>query len=733
VDTADSVKDVLPSPRRQPVTVRHRLLGGLWAGLLVIALSATLVSDLLPAQGGLSAGVVSPTDITAPRQITYQSAIRTARAQDIAAARVEPIYTPPDRAQAFQQGSTAQAIADYIEAVRGDIYSSTESKAQMITAMEDVHFSPTAIEIILGLTDAQWHSVVGETLRILDSTMRREIREGQVAVVRRGISNQIGADLSEAQADIVEAWVSVLVVPNSFLDAERTEKARQEARAQVIPVEQTYVQGQIIIRRGEVVTPEQVEALEVLGLQRTRADWRQVVGRSLFAILLVLALIVYLVRLHPTICINQRALGAITALTIIFAATGKILIPIGGTLSYLVPSAAAAMLLAVLLNAELATVVTLVLSLILGFISGSLELATYTFVGGVIAALSLSRVERLAEFVWAGVLVALANVAVVLAFGLATTVRPPMELLSNGGAAVVNGVISASLTLAGFYVLSNLLGITTFLQLMELARPTSPLFKELLIRAPGTYHHSIIVSNLAERAAEEIGADPLLVRVGAYYHDIGKIRNPHFFVENQTNGHNLHDQLDDPERSARLIIEHVTEGVKLARRHGLPPPVIDFILQHHGTTVVSYFYHKACEENSGRRQVTLDDFRYPGPVPQSREAAILLLADTIEAAARANRPHGAEEVDALVRKLIAKRQGEGQLDDCEITLRDLDRIRTAFNEVLQGIYHPRIEYPSDELVPVAVPGDAERPVVAEGATGGEQRGTPDRRAVGATG
>lgn len=729
--TADSVKDVLPPFRRQPMTTKHWVLGALWTASFALVLSLVLVYDLLPAQDGLAAGMVSPSDITAPRRITYVSALRTARAQDMAAARVESIYTPPDRAQAFQQGSTAQAIADYIEAVRGDAYSSAQRKAEMIAVLENVSFSPTEIEIILSLTDAQWQSVVSETLRILDSLMRREIREGQVAQLRRGISNQIGANLSEAQADIVETWVSALVVPNSFLDTERTEKARQEAREQVPSVEQTYEHGQIVIRRGEVVTPEHVEALEVLGLQRSRADWHQVVGRSLFAILLVLALSFYLLRLQPAIWVNQRALMAIGALTIILTLTAKILIPIGGHLSYLVPGAAAAMLLAVLLSAELATVVTLMLSLILGFISGSLEVATYTFVGGVIAALSLHRVERLAEFVWTGVLVALANVAVVLAFGLAGTPRPAMELLSSSSAAVVNGVISASLTLAGFYVLSNMLGITTFLQLMELARPTTPLFKELLIKAPGTYHHSIIVSNLAERAAEEIGADPLLVRVGAYYHDIGKTLNPLFFVENQTNGPNLHDDLNDPARSARVIIDHVTEGVKLARKHGLPPRVIDFILQHHGTTVVTYFYHKACEEDSGRGLVTLNDFRYPGPRPQSREAAILLLADTVEAATRANRPNGPEAVDALVRKLMDRRLAEGQLDECDITLRDLERIRKAFTEILQGIYHPRIEYPGDEPVRAALPSDVGL-VASEGVTSGEQRGAADRRTVGAT-
>ncbi|HYN87233.1 MAG TPA: HDIG domain-containing protein, partial [Ardenticatenaceae bacterium] len=376
------------------------------------------------------------------------------------------------------------------------------------------------------------------------------------------------------------------------------------------------------------------------------------------------------------------------------AAAGKLLISMGGMLPYLVPTAAGAMLVAVLLNVQLAAALTVMLALVLGFMGDSLELAAYTVIGGVIAALSLHRVDRLGTFVWSTGLVALANVGVVMSFGLLSGFYLPLEQLRIAGAAVVNGFLCASLAIAALYFVSNWLGVTTFLQLVELGRPTSPLFKELLVKAPGTYHHSIMVSNLAERAAEEIGADPLLVRIGAYYHDVGKTRKPEFFVENQANGHNPHDDLDDPWESARLIIAHVAEGVKLARKHNLPPQIVDFIRQHHGTTVVGYFYHKAVER-VGADQVRIEDFRYPGPRPQSREGGILLLADAVEAAARAERPDGPVAIEALVRKLAAKRFADGQFDECDLTLRDLERICSAFVEVLQGIYHPRVRYPQE--------------------------------------
>lgn len=714
---------------------RQRVLGTLWVSLLAVAVSLLVVSDALPTgANGMRAGVVSPTDIVAPRRVVYTSALRTQREQDAAASRVDKIYTTPNRTHSEAQVNVALAVFDFIDAVRGDPYAPAARKQEMLAAIEKVDLSPEVISATLALPEARWRPVVTETVQLLGSVMRSEIRESNLAQVRRTIPSQIGGSLDPMQIDVVAELVGGLVVPTSFLDSERTEAAKQQARASVRPIEQTYEAGQIIVRRGEIITPEQVEALEALGLQAPTVDWRRIISHSFLVTLLTAALSLYILRLHPAVWGNNRSMGAVVVLLILTTALAKALVPAGELVSYLLPAPAVAMLLGVLIGSDLAMMIAVSSALIVGLISGSFDLAVYTFMGSALAALSLHRVERLHGFVTAGVLVGLANLGVLVAFALSGSSRPLMELLLLGLVGVVNGVLSASLTLVGFYVLSNLLGITTFLQLMELARPTTPLFKELLLKAPGTYHHSIVVSNLAERAAEATGADPLLVRVGAYYHDVGKTLNPHFFVENQAGGHNPHDDLDDPQASARLIIAHVTEGERLARRHGLPPRIIDFILQHHGTTLVGYFYQKACERHNeeGTHFPAPDraDFRYPGPNPQSREAAILLLADTIEAAARATRPAGAEEIDQLVRKLIGKKLSDGQLDECEITLRDLERIRRAFVEVLQGVYHPRIAYPADE------PGQAEptpsQPEAVEGISH-EQRGTPDRRAVGTAG
>jgi hypothetical protein len=257
---------------------------------------------------------------------------------------------------------------------------------------------------------------------------------------------------------------------------------------------------------------------------------------------------------------------------------------------------------------------------------------------------------------------------------------------------LLNGVLSASIALLGYYLFGNLFNITTSLQLTELSRPTHPLLRQLLLKAPGTYHHTIVVSNLAERAAAAIGADGFLARVGAYYHDIGKTVRPYFFTENIADGSSPHDKLD-PLTSAQIIISHVSDGVDLAQKYRLPLRLQDFIREHHGKTLTQYFYTQAQRSANQSEAVVEANFRYPGPRPRSKETAVVLLADTCEAAVRAIRPATREDLERLVRKLIDERVNEGELNECNLTFRDLQTIRDVFLQVLQGVHHPRVVYP----------------------------------------
>jgi putative nucleotidyltransferase with HDIG domain len=662
--------------------------------LFVLIVSSILIFQFLPmGQVVLDEGDVSDLDIRAPHEITYVSQILTEDDRGSAEAAVRDIYDPPDARVARQQVNKARQILDYIDSVRQDSYASPEQQRQWIAAIPDLSLSTAVIDQILSLSEEDWQAVRTETISVVDQAMREEIRESQLDQARRRVSALVGLELSEVQAGIVSELARDLIKPNSFYNAEKTDEAKRLARESVQPLSQTIAEGEIILREGDIVTPLDVEALSALGLRQAEIEWQKVAGTVIFVLLIAIVLGLYLFRFRQEYWVRWPRLLLLLLLLVLFILAAKLMVPEQAVLSYLLPTAALSMLLTVLLGPQLAITVTVLFSIIVGFMAGgSLELAVYALAGGLIASLSLCRVESLSAFLWAGVYVALANLAVILAFHLPNQDYDAVQLLTLAGFSLVNGGLSASLTLAGFYLLGTLFDITTSLQLMELARPTHPLLRELLLKAPGTYHHSILVSNMAEEAAGRIGSDALLARVGAYYHDIGKTIQPYFFVDNQVEGVNVHERLD-PQTSAQIVISHVKDGLDLAKKYRLPSKVRDFIPQHHGTSLATYFYQQARESEGD--EVNEEDFRYPGPKPQTKETAIVMLADCCEAAVRAERPASVEEIEELVRKVIGNKVLAGQLDECDLTLRDLDEIRNAFVSILQGVFHPRIKYPEE--------------------------------------
>lgn len=667
------------------------ILSGL---LFVLVVSGILVFQFLPMDRViLDEGDVSDSDIRAPHEITYVSQILTEEARARAEAAVKDIYDPPDARVARQQVTKVRQILDYVDSVRQDSYARPEQQRQWIEGIPDLSLSAAVIDQILSLPEEDWQAVRAETISVVDQAMREEIRGSQLDQARRRVSTLVGLELSEVEAGIVSDLARDLIKSNSFYNAEKTNEAKRLARESVQPVSRTIAEGEIILREGDIVTPLDVEALSALGLRQAGIEWQGVVGTVIFVLLIAIVLGLYLFRFQQEYWVRWPRMLLLLLLLVLFILAAKLMVSDQAILSYLLPTAALSMLLTVLLGPQLAITVTVLFSMVVGFMAGgSLELAVYALVGGLIASLSLVRVERLNAFLWAGVYVALANLAVILAFRLPNQDYDAVRLLTLAGFSLVNGGLSASLTLAGFYLLGTLFNITTSLQLMELARPTHPLLRQLLLKAPGTYHHTILVSNMAEEAAGRIGADALLARVGAYYHDIGKTIRPYFFVDNQVEGVNVHERLD-PRTSAQIVISHVKDGLDLAKRHRLPRKIRDFIPQHHGTSLATYFYQQARESEGD--EVNEEDFRYPGPKPQTKETAIVMLADICEAAVRAERPASIEEIEELVREIIGSKVLAGQLDECDLTLRDLDEIRNAFVNILQGVFHPRIKYPEE--------------------------------------
>lgn len=453
---------------------------------------------------------------------------------------------------------------------------------------------------------------------------------------------------------------------------------------------------QLLLFGFSIVVGLSLGPLVALGLQPAAPDWRSLASNVLFIAALTSILVLYVGQMHQQILRERRRLILLTLLIITAGVAARLTIPGHVLTPYLFPMAAVAMLTSVLLDVQLAIVVTVVLSLFVGFVGGgSLDLTIYSLLSSLVAALLVSRLERFSAFAWAAAAIAVVNAVVAVSFRLLSPGYDLMGLAQLIATGFANGILSSSLTFTTFFWLGGLFGITTPLQLVELTRATHPLARRLLLEAPGTYHHSLMVANLAERAADLVGGDPLLVRVAALHHDVGKVLHPYFFVENQTDGENYHQQLD-AKTSAQIIMGHVQDGLELGRKYHFPQAVLDIMAQHHGTTSVGlgYFYRQARKEAGS--EVDETDFRYPGPRPRSKEAAILMLADGVEAAVRAAAPLSGSEIERIIRRLTNDRLVSGEFSECDLTLRDLEIICNAFIEVMHGVFHPRIVYPEKD-------------------------------------
>ncbi len=678
----------------------RRYYRGAWlfGALFVLGVLAILIVPLFVAGSvALDSGDVAPEDIRAPRSVRYVSEILTTQARDEAERSVAVQYDPLDPRVARQQVARARDVIDYIRAVRADPLATRDEKRAMLNAIENFSLAPETVDQLLDLPDDEWQNVKSEIVAVIDLAMRNEILDVNLEEVKARLPALVAIDLNEKQTGLVSQVAQNFIVPNRARNDTATEQARQAAREQVEPRTREIETGQTIVRQGDLVTALQLEALEQLNLRQAQVGWSDVAGFALATLLAAMLLGLYLWRIEPALLKRPRTLLLLTLLLLAFLLLAKIMVPGRAVLPFVFPAAALSMLITIAISPGLATVTTMVLAGLVGLMANSsLEIATYVAASGLIAILTLNRGERLNALFWSGLYVAVANVLVLMIFRIPAGGTDPIGLLQLYGAAVLNGVLSASLTLISLFVLGNAFDVTTTVQLLELARPTHPLLNDLLHKAPGTYHHTLMVANLAEQAAERIGANSMLTRVGAYYHDVGKTVRPYMFVENQVEGANVHDQFE-PRTSAEIIVSHVTEGLELAKKYRLPSRVRAFIPEHHGTMRVSFLYQKAVAQAAGSNNVDESSFRYPGPKPRTKETALLMLADGCEAAVRANRPESSDQLNEIVRQVIADRIMWGQLDECPLTLGELEKVRASFVATLQGVYHPRLRYPGQEV------------------------------------
>ena len=650
-----------------------------------------------PAASQIQVGEVAPSDYQAPETKSYPSEVETEKQRQEAENQVVPVYSSPDPTIARRQIERLRVGLQYITLVRADTNASLQQKINDISALSDIRLAPNTIEQILALTPARWDAIQQESLNVLEQVMRRNIRDQEMDNVIRTIPSLVSLSLDETQAAIISQLVEGFVTPNSLYDEQATQNARQAARQAVQTATREYKAGEMIVSRGQIVSADQLEALREFGLIEEPNPWQDYAGAGALVVTLAAFVWLYFSRRRLQFLYSARSLVVVAVLFLLFLVGARLIIPDRTLVPYAFPLSALGLVIATLFNLEAGIVFSIVVSLLAPYnLPNAFDLMPYYLLSAVTGVLVLGAARRVWSFFRAGMAVAGAAIAMLLAFRVPYTTMDATAVLQLGGAAIFSGLAAASIALLLQYFLAQTLGLTTALQLIEISRPDFPLLQYFLRHAPGTYQHSLQVANLAEQAAELIGADALLTRVGALFHDVGKSQNPTFFIENQPQGEmNTHEDLD-PAETAGIIISHVNDGVALARKYRLPRRIDDFILEHHGTMLTRYQYNQALEAAEGdRSKVDESKFHYPGPSPRSRETALLMLADGSEARTRAERPQDEEDMRRIVLSTIEVAQKQGQLDNTQLTLRDLSLITNAFVNVLRGTHHPRISYPKE--------------------------------------
>ena len=667
--------------------------------MLIVVSWAILSINFLPEQISLTEGEIAADDYFYDgATMTYVSEIRTEEARNDAASAVEEQYIVDDTVLT----NLLQEIDGYfdtiIQAAGGEISINDLKEALPGEYTNDTLYSVT------GLDDDEIIAARNSFERMVESIFEEGILEKDIEDARQNIALAISASTISGGVELfLKSLNEGLDYPyNKVFDAVSTAQMIEEAKENVSPVSVTVLKGEKLVSKGQVVTAEQVEALQALRLQSDSRILTPHIGLFILVILCYLILYFYLKFYEKTIFNRKPAILLLGVVMVVILLICKLISLISfnmdaeltAQIGYLLPVTAASMVLTVLLDREVAAMCTVVLAVFIGIMmDGSMAFPLMALAGGLTGIITASRLNQRSQFVGASAYITLANLLVVGAWGLIW--HQSYSAIGIGMLfGLINGLLSAILAMGILPYLESAFGITTVIRLLELSNSNHPLLKRLMMEAPGTYNHSILVGNLAEAAADAIGANTLLVRVASYYHDIGKLKRPHFYIENQRPGENPHDKLQ-PGLSAMIITSHTTDGSKMLREEHFPEEIIDIVEQHHGNSVLKYFYNKAKEQALDPDEVKVADYRYKGRRPQTKEAALVMLADSVQAAVQAINSQDGEQVKDKVFKVINAKMQEGQLADCPLTFKDLEVISQSFLMVLSGMNHQRINYPDN--------------------------------------
>ncbi|MDK2827904.1 MAG: cyclic-di-AMP phosphodiesterase PgpH [Clostridium butyricum] len=661
-----------------------------------------LITAIKPQQYSLEAGDIPRSDIKAPRDTIDERA--TKEAEDKALEKVDKQYTQKAEVKKQAEDNVILLFEKLNTIINNQsaqtaTTTSVESNVSELKKIEGIVLSEDEYKELLNIPKEQLSSLQKDILNIIDKTYEKNINEKDDESLNTARDSAVSLveklNLADKLKYVLEELVKGQINPNCFYDEEKTQELIDETRKSVAKV--VIKQNQIIVKEGVPVTQNQLDIISDLGMlddgKNTSIYLYVYIVLAMFVGIIMFLQYNYIDRNYSEIFKNTKKItliSVINLMTLVFART------IGLVSPFLIPFACAPILLTLLINYKISIVISILNVIVISIATGfDAQVMMLGVISSILGATLLKKMQQRNELLYSTIYLSIVGVIITVSTGIliSSNLR---EVLIKSGITFIGGVLSGIFALGILPFLEGTFNEVTTLKLLELSNPNHPLLKKLLMEAPGTYHHSMLVANLAEMASEEVGANSVIVRIGSYYHDVGKTERPYFFGENQMGGENPHNHMT-PNLSAKIIISHVKDGIELARKYNLPKVIQDIIGEHHGTTLVKYFYYTMKNNSENPEEVKEENYRYPGPIPNSKEAGIIMLADSVEAAVRSIKEPSEDKIKEMINNIISDKLSCGQLNDCNLTIKDIEKIKKCFLTALNGIYHHRIEYPKEKI------------------------------------
>lgn len=654
--------------------------------LIIVAIS--------PKKYDLKSGDIAQSDIKAPRETVDE--VASQEVLDEALKKVDKQYTQKSEVKTNVENQVKDLFQKIIELTSSQ--KDIENKVKELTSYKNFSLSEHDATTLLSLNRDTLKNLQWEILDILNTVYETNIQDGNeeslLAAQQTANSEMDKLNLDSSYESIIRNIVLSKIEPNLFYDEEKTNEKIEEVKKSTEKV--IIKKNQIIVKEGEPITEGQIQTLKELGIigeGKTGSLLVLYILTAMFIGIILYLQYTYVKKNHKAIYEDNKKLILICLLNVsylVLASGVKYVSP------YLIPMVCTPLLLSMLINHKVSLVLSSYNVILLGaLIEFDPQIILLAFISTILSSTILRKMQQRNDIIYATLGIGL--LCGILNFLIGNMVSINIkEVIINSLLTIVGVLISGILTIGILPFIENTFDVVTTLKLLELSNPNSPLLRKLLMESPGTYHHSMLVANLAEMAAEEVGANPVVTRIGAYYHDVGKTSRPYFFKENQIGNENPHDKITAA-LSARIIISHVKDGVELAKEYKLPKVIQDIIAEHHGTTFVKYFYITEKNNSDDPDSINEDDYKYPGPIPSTKESGIIMLADSVEAAVRSITEPTSEKIEQMVSNIIDGKIKDKQLNNCDLTFKDLDKIKECFLKALKGIYHQRIEYPTEKI------------------------------------